>query len=52
MEAVECSNENITHGLHSINVWLEGKKLVLNLKTFQLNSKKGPTNLSFQIEQN
>ena len=31
MEAVECSVKNKTHDLHSINVWLEGKKLVLNL---------------------
>ena len=50
MEAVGCSVENIKSDLDSINFWLESNKLVLNLsKTIQLNLKKGPANLSFQL---
>ena len=50
IEAVGCSVENIKSDLDSINFWLESTKLVLNLsKTIQLHLKKGPENLSFQL---
>ena len=50
IEAVGFSVENINSDLDSINFWLESNKLVLNLsKTFQINLKKGPANLSFQL---
>ena len=50
IEAVGCSVENIKSDLDSINFWLESNKLVLNLsKTVQLNFKKAPANLSFQL---
>ena len=50
IEAVGCSVENIKSDLDSINFSLESNKLVLNLsKTTQLNLKKGPANLRFQL---
>ena len=50
IEAVGCSVENIKPVLDSINFWLESNKLVLNLsKTIQLDLKKVPANLSFQL---
>ena len=50
IEAVGCSVENIKSDLNSINFWLESNKLALNLsKTVQLNFKKGPANVSFQL---
>ena len=50
IEAVGCSVENIKSDLDSINFWPESNKLVLKLsKTVQLNFKKSPADLSFNL---